>query len=117
MAITSSRATSATPTTSTASGPSGFLYVSTTDPWPDDVSTQLDRLPSDWVEEDHRGNPRVRREMEKFLPQPLWVTADGRVHPGSTGAAVRAWMVPTPFRFCLWSGANYSRISARTSPR
>ena len=86
----------------------GFLYASTTDPWPDDVITELDRLPSDWVEEDRRGNPAVRSDVRKLLPVRLWVTPDGRVHDGPADGAMKAWMVPTPFRFCLWSGATYA---------
>jgi very-short-patch-repair endonuclease len=86
----------------------GFLYASTTDPWPDDVTAELDRLPSDWVEEDRHGNPRIRKDVTKHLPQALWVTPDGAVHPGSAPGAMKAWMVPTPFRFCLWSGATYA---------
>ncbi|MGH8996455.1 MAG: DEAD/DEAH box helicase, partial [Acidimicrobiales bacterium] len=86
----------------------GFLYVSATDPWPDDPSAELDRLPSDWIEEDRHGNPRIRKEMTKNLPQPLWVTADGTVHVDHSAGATKTWWVPTPFRFCLWSGATYA---------
>jgi very-short-patch-repair endonuclease len=86
----------------------GFLYASTTDPWPDDPAEELDRLPSDWVEEDRHGNPNVRNDVKKLLPKTLWVTPDGRVHPGQVDGALKTWMVPTPFRFCLWSGAAYA---------
>ncbi|MGH7910807.1 MAG: helicase-related protein, partial [Candidatus Dormibacteraceae bacterium] len=86
----------------------GFLYASDSDPWPDDVGAELDRLPSDWVEEDRYGNPRIRKDVTKYLPQALFVTPDGAVHSDPTPGAMKAWMVPTPFRFCLWSGATYA---------
>jgi very-short-patch-repair endonuclease len=86
----------------------GFLYASTNDPWPDDPTAELDRLPPDWVEEDRHGNPRVRNDVKKLLPRPLWVTPDGLVRSGSGPGTLKAWMVPTPFRFCLWSGATYA---------
>ena len=86
----------------------GFLYASTTDPWPDDPAGELERVPSDWVEEDRHGNPALRRDMVKLLPQSLWVTPDGHVYPRHQDGAMRAWFVPAPFRFCLWSGASYA---------
>ena len=86
----------------------GFLYASTSDPWPDDIDAEIDRLPSDWLEEDRHGNSRIRRDIATYLPKALWVTPDGTVHPEPVPRAMKTWMVPTPFRFCLWSGATYS---------
>ncbi|MDZ4827628.1 MAG: helicase-related protein, partial [Actinomycetota bacterium] len=86
----------------------GFLYVSRANAWPDDDDAQFDRLPADWLEEDRAGNPRVRRDLRRFLPEPLWVTPDGRVSSGPSHGATRGWWVPTPFRFCLSSGATYA---------
>ena len=87
----------------------GFLYASTNDPWPDDPAAELDRLPSDWVEEDRQGNPKIRNDVKKLLPKPLWVTPDGlRPLRQCPRRRLKAWMVPTPFRFCLWSGATYA---------
>ncbi len=86
----------------------GFLYVSTADPWPDDLTEQLERLPSDWVEEDRRGNQTIRTDMRKNRPTPLWVYVDGSVSDEPADGALRTWWVPTPFRFCLSSGATYA---------
>ena len=86
----------------------GFLYASTSDPWPDDIGAELDRLPSDWLEEDRHGNPRIRREVIKYLPQVLWVAPDGTVYSEPIPGTMKTWMVRTPFRFCLWSGATYA---------
>lgn len=86
----------------------GFLYASTTNPWPPDPDAQLERLPSDWVSEDRNGRPTVRSDRRKLLPQRRWVTPDGTVHAGSVEGALECWWVPTPFRFCLWSGATYA---------
>ncbi|MGH9096992.1 MAG: helicase-related protein, partial [Acidimicrobiales bacterium] len=30
------------------------------------------------------------------------------MHDGSVAGAIKCWLVPTPFRFCLWSGATYA---------
>ena len=59
-------------------GEAGFLYVSTTEPWPDDPADVVDRVPDDWLEE-HRGAPRVRPVRRKELPLPV------RVGTGRTG--------------------------------
>jgi very-short-patch-repair endonuclease len=86
----------------------GFLYLSSASPWPDDEAAQYERLPADWLEDDRAGNPRVRREVRRFVPESLWVTPDGQVSGTPSAASERVWWVPTPFRFCLWSGATYS---------
>jgi very-short-patch-repair endonuclease len=86
----------------------GFIYASTTDPWPDGPDAEIERLPADWVAEDQQGRTTVRADMRKLLPKPTWVTPDGDVHEGSVAGALKCWWVPTPFRFCLWSGASYA---------
>jgi very-short-patch-repair endonuclease len=86
----------------------GFLYASTTDPWPGDPDAQMERLPSDWIAEDRQGQPAIRADRRKLLPQRTWVTPDGKVHAGGIDGALECWWVPTPFRFCLWSGATYA---------
>ena len=86
----------------------GFLYASTTDPWPADPDSEMERLPADWVAEDQQGRLMVRADRRKLLPQPMWITPDGAVHQGGVPGALKCWWVPTPFRFCLWSGATYA---------
>ena len=96
----------------------GFLYASTTDPWPDDVITELDRLPSDWVEEDRRGNPAVRGDVRKLLPVRLWVTPDGRVHDGPADGALKALDGPDPVPVLPVVRRDLCpQPSGRTSPR
>ena len=46
----------------------GFIYLSTTDPWPTDAAKAAERLPDDWMEE-RQGARRVRRERRKDLPE------------------------------------------------
>lgn len=86
----------------------GFLFASTTDPWPSDPEAELDRLPGDWVEDDGRGGRRVRSEVRHLLPERVWVTPDGGVRSGSVDGALECAWVPAPFRFCLFSGAAYA---------
>ena len=73
---------------------SGYLYLSTTDPWPDDVDEQVRRVPPDWLEE-HRGQPRIKRNQK--VPQNLCVSKLGTIDPNGISVA----FVPAPFRFCL----------------
>jgi very-short-patch-repair endonuclease len=86
----------------------GFLYVSTAEPWPDAPEAVLERLPPDFLEEDRAGNLRVRPDRRKYQPAPLWVSPDGAVSSDFRPGALRCWWVPTPFRFCLRSGASYA---------
>jgi ATP-dependent helicase YprA (DUF1998 family)/very-short-patch-repair endonuclease len=80
----------------------GYLYLSSTEPWPTDLDQILDKLPEDWVEE-HRGTRRIKRSQRDKLPQLLRVAPDGT--ESSNGIEVH--FVPTPFRFCLCCGVTY----------
>ena len=50
----------------------GFIYLSTTDPWPTDAAKAAERLPDDWMEE-RQGARRVRRERAERTCQSLSV--------------------------------------------
>jgi hypothetical protein len=82
----------------------GFIFFSSTEPWPEeDEEAFLTRLPSDWQEE-HRGYTRVRKDRRRYVPRPVIVGADGREAPeGLDGHYFSA-----PFRFCLSCGISYS---------
>lgn len=78
---------------------SGFLYCSTTHPWPDDREEWPGRLSDDWLDADGRIVPSRRRQ----LPQAIRVTSEGKLED----SGLRAWYVPAPFRFCLRCGVSY----------
>lgn len=80
----------------------GYLYLSSSNPWPTDPTEVLDRLPEDWVEEE-RGQRRVRRSRRESLPQLVRVATDGT--EAAQGTVVH--FVAAPFRFCLCCGVAY----------
>lgn len=85
-------------------GTEGYLYISDDNPWPaDDDPTLTDRVPEQWVEESVAGDPRVKRDYRKHLPQRTTVDTAGRLGMGGS----TAWFVTTPFRFCLSCGVAY----------
>ena len=79
----------------------GFLFVSDTDPWPDDAAEQLERLPRDWF--DHNG--KLLKSRQKALPLRFSVRPDGSI--GGTDGVV-GWWTPVRFRFCLACGTSYA---------
>ncbi|MDP9480128.1 MAG: DEAD/DEAH box helicase, partial [Actinomycetota bacterium] len=82
----------------------GFLYFSTTEPWPGEAEDSFwERLPNDWQEE-HRSQQRVRRDRRKQLPRPVVVGTDGREDDGG----LEGHYFPAPLRFCLSCGISYS---------
>ena len=84
----------------------GFLFFSTTEPWPSESEEDFwNRLPNDWQEE-HRGYPRVRKDRRKHLPRPIPVGTDGRETGGADGLEFHYF--PAPFKFCLSCGISYS---------
>lgn len=87
----------------------GFLHLSTTSPWPDDDYEELLRqVPADWVEDGPTGELRVRRDQQRWLPQPVWVRPDGQVRDFEIDGATKGWFLPAPFRFCLDCGVAYA---------
>lgn len=81
----------------------GFLYMSTSNPWPDEGQVIADsRIPEGWIEE-HNGVVRVRRDQRKYLPLAVHVQTDGL----AAADGQPAWFIETPFRFCLSCGVEY----------
>lgn len=78
----------------------GFLYLSSTNPWPDDLADQLDRLPPDWLEV---GTRRVKSSQRKNLPTEVTVDRLGR----RSGSGITGVFVGAPLRFCLNCGVAY----------
>lgn len=81
----------------------GFLYLSTTFPWPSLDEDVVNRVPVDWLE-DTSGASRIRADRRRDLPRPVTVTPDG--FGSETG--VEAHFVGAPFRFCLNCGVSYA---------
>ena len=86
----------------------GYLYLSTTNPWPTTPDEFMDRLPEDWVEE-HRGQRRIKKSQRANAPELIRVAADGTE---STGG-IEVSFIGAPFRFCLCCGVAYG---ARQKP-
>ena len=80
----------------------GFLYISRSNPWPDDPEEELLRLPDAWLEED-RGALRVRAARRKRLPTKVYVSPSGV--EGKDGFPAR--FLPAPFVHCLNCGVSY----------
>lgn len=73
---------------------SGYLYVSSDNPWPQDADAWVDRVPEDWVEI-RRGSRAIKRD--KAVPDLVSLGTDGELNPQGLQAA----FVKAPFQFCL----------------
>ena len=88
----------------------GYLYVSEEHPWPVDPIGD-GRLPDTWYDTADSGSPLVLPRLADHLPREVWVSADGaEVEPG---AGLRAWYVPSPFRFCLRCRVSYEQVRGK----
>lgn len=86
----------------------GYLYVSSDLPWPDDPLTS-GRLPEPWLTMDPlTGRVEIVDSKKKYLPEKVWVRADGGVDGTRTGLV--AWFVSTPFAFCMRCGVSYEQV-------
>ncbi len=84
-------------------GTDGYVYVSSSRPWPDDNAEIIERLPETWLEERPDGTFKVRSNYRKQLPEKLTLSSKGEID----GGALTGWFVPAPFRFCLHCEVAY----------
>jgi len=86
----------------------GFLYRNEAKPWPDNdnVPTLIknDLLPEDWLEQSAKGEPRVKSNQRKKLPEQTFINPAGLEDPSSN----EFFFVRSPFPFCLNCGVTYT---------
>jgi superfamily II DNA/RNA helicase len=86
----------------------GYLYVSADLPWPVDPLAS-GRLPDSWIVTDpDTDQVEVLDSKKKYLPNKVFVLADGTLD--ETGAGLPAWFVSTPFAFCMRCGVSYEQV-------
>jgi ATP-dependent helicase YprA (DUF1998 family)/very-short-patch-repair endonuclease len=86
----------------TENSDSGYLYLSTKNPWPSEIAQILESIPEDWIEE-HRGQRRVKQSQRENLPEHLNVGVNGQESPDGLSVC----FLPAPFRFCICCGVAY----------
>ncbi len=74
---------------------SGYLYLSSESPWPQDGVDAVERVPDDWIEVRPDGAKRIRPNRNP--PEVIRVRPNGKLEDAGTEVA----FVPMPFRFCL----------------
>lgn len=86
----------------------GYLYVSSDLPWPDDPLA-AGRLPESWLVTDPATDRvEILDSKRKYLPTKVYVSPDGRVDESRDG--LPAWFVSTPFAFCMRCGVSYEQV-------
>jgi superfamily II DNA/RNA helicase len=85
----------------------GYLYVSSDLPWPEDPVAE-GRLPDHWLVEHDDGSATVAPNKRKYLPETVCLSSDGAEVPEGEGQ--RAWFMSTPFAFCLRCRVSYEQI-------
>ncbi|KKL74846.1 hypothetical protein LCGC14_2060810, partial [marine sediment metagenome] len=73
---------------------SGYLYLSSANPWPEDIDEWVHRVPEDWIEF-RRGEPAIKRN--KPVPELMMLGTNGENDPDGLQVA----FVKAPFKFCL----------------
>ncbi|WP_040633697.1 DEAD/DEAH box helicase [Mobilicoccus pelagius] len=84
----------------------GYLYVSSTYPWPDNPVAEQ-RFPDHWIVEDG-SLPQLAENKRKYAPEEVGVGLDGELLP--IGEGLRAWFMSTPFAFCLACRVSYEHV-------
>lgn len=80
----------------------GFIYLSSSDPWPDDEEQRNEKLPDDWTEV-RGGKLVVRQGRKKYLPRAVYIESTGEV----SNDGMKCHFFPSPFRFCPSCGVSY----------
>lgn len=73
---------------------SGYLYLSSVNPWPEDAEDWVVRVPEDWIEMKRTG-PAIKRA--KPVPELMQLGTNGEIDPKGLQVA----FVKAPFQFCL----------------
>jgi ATP-dependent helicase YprA (DUF1998 family)/very-short-patch-repair endonuclease len=81
----------------------GFLFSSSDNPWPEERSAQIERLPEDWLEL-AGGQLQVKRSVRQREPRAVRVNTQGREEQ----SAAPYHFVKAPFAFCLNCGVAYA---------
>ncbi len=84
----------------THEGEAGYLYITTEEPWPDDIENQREQLPDDWLTE-KKGRLVIVDSKRKYMPEKMFVLHDGKTANIFSDNATVAWFIPTPFVLCL----------------
>ena len=80
----------------------GYLYLSTKNPWPADTS-MFERVPEDWLE-DHDGELRIKQSQRKNQPQYFRIAPSG----DEADDGLQVAFIEGKFRFCLNCGVSYN---------
>ncbi|WP_222271956.1 DEAD/DEAH box helicase [Modestobacter marinus] len=86
----------------------GYLYVSSDLPWPNDPLA-TGRLPESWLVTDpDTDRIEILDSKKKYLPEKVSVLPDGTLD--NAGLGLPAWFVSTPFAFCMRCGVSYEQV-------
>ena len=90
----------------------GYLYISTDEPWPSSRSDQLERrlIPASWLIEGKGGEEEVAKHHLDKIPATVRVSPDGREHAAD---GIEAAFIRGDFRFCLSCGITHEQHRAR----
>ena len=83
-------------------GEAGYLYINSSDPWPQDTEALRHRLPDDWLE-DRSGEIRIRSHRRRKLPRQLRLNTLGE----RDAEGLECFYVSSRFLFCLNCGVSY----------
>lgn len=87
---------------------SGYLYLSSENPWPADAEAWIDRVPEDWLEV-RRGDRAIKRD--KSVPDLMTLATTGEVDPNGLQVA----FLKAPFQFCLNPDCGVAYSARQTS--
>ncbi|MGY1825970.1 DEAD/DEAH box helicase [Blastococcus sp. SYSU DS0541] len=86
----------------------GYLYVSSDLPWPEDPLA-AGRLPEPWLVTDPATDQvEILDSKRKYLPSKVFLLPDGTEDQARSG--LPAWFVSTPFAFCMRCGVSYEQV-------
>ena len=96
----------------------GYLYVSESAPWPRTAGNELlNRLPAAFKETPPQGVERIRPDARGDLPEPVFVSPQGRLV--SDGSGLAAALIHRNFLFCLnpSCGVAYTKTQRSERPK
>jgi len=83
-------------------GEAAYLFLNTENPWPEDESEVIKRVPDNWIE-DKKGVLVIRSNHIQDIPRQVRIKPDGTEN--KEGQIFH--YISAPFRFCLHCGVSY----------
>jgi hypothetical protein len=86
-------------------GQPAYLYINDTASFPTNMSDLLEKMPIDWIEDSY-DTIEIKKNHQNKL-RLVYINKNGTYDTEYTEEGTKAWLIRSPFRFCINCGVTY----------